>query len=150
MRSHLLYTLINRRQQRKTRRLYSFRERLWRVGLGLGAVVSLSLVGGVFVLALLFAGLTGDLPSLDPLPKMLDPQNGWLLEPTRLYDRSGQEIIAVLENPGVTRRFLPMDPLLPEHFSPYLVQATLALYDPGFWGHPGFDWQHLTDLNHTP
>lgn len=145
MRSHLLYTLINRRQQRKTRRLSSFRERLWRVGLGLGAVISLSLVGGVFVLALLFAGLTADLPSLDPLPKMLDPQNGWLLEPTRLYDRSGQEIIAVLENPGVTRRFLPIDPLLPEHFSPYLVQATLALYDPGFWGHPGFDWQHLTD-----
>jgi len=145
LRLHLLYTLVNRRQRRKSRQLQGLRQRLRQGALGLGAVFSLSLVGGVFVLASLFAGLTDDLPSIESLPDMFDPQDGWLLEPTRLYARNGQDVILTLENPGIRRRFLQIDPLLPEHFSPYLVQSTLALYDPGFWVHPGFDLRHLSD-----
>ncbi|MFO3797212.1 MAG: hypothetical protein ACK8QZ_08015, partial [Anaerolineales bacterium] len=56
-----------------------------------------ALLGGLllaFILAPLLLGsglawlyLTSDLPSIETLPILLDPQNGLLLQPTRLYDR---------------------------------------------------------------
>jgi membrane peptidoglycan carboxypeptidase len=51
----------------------------------------------------------------------------------------------VLENPNIPRRYLALDPGYPEHISPYLVQVTIALYDPHFWVHPGFLWEDLLE-----
>lgn len=96
-------------------------------------------------LGALFAELTRDLPSLELLPVMLDRENGQLLQPTRLYDRSGQILLATLENPGETRRFLSIDPQQAEFFSPQLLQVVLNLYDPSFWQHPGFAYWDLAN-----
>lgn len=118
--------------------------RFLRIGLGCAALASLVVVAVVTGLSLAYAGLTSGLPSLDLLPVLLDPAEGQLLQPTRLYDRSGEHLLLSLENPGIPRRYLPLTLDRPEHLSPVLVQVTIALAEPGFWQSPGFSWQKLT------
>lgn len=116
MRSISLYTLIDRRRRRKLAAVQSFRRRSTRLGLGCGAFALLALVAGVLALGLAYANLVNGLPSLSQLPEMFDPEQGELLQPTRIYDRSGQKLLLSLENPGIPRRFLSMDPNQPDHF----------------------------------
>jgi len=97
------------------------------------------LIGGAFA----FASVTENLPSLDLLPELLDPSTGSLLQPTRLYDRSGTHLLMVLAPQAAPRTYLPLDPNQPEHIPETLVRATLALLDQQFWTHPGY---HLTGL----
>ncbi len=75
---------------------------------------------------------------------LLNPQQGQLLQPTRLYDRTGQQLLLTLENPGIPRRYLAVDPDQAEHFSPQLVQVTLALLEPKYWQDSGVAWDRLT------
>ena len=46
--------------------------------------------------ALAYASLTRGLPPLEQVSLLLNPQDGQLLQPTRLYDRTGQHLIATL------------------------------------------------------
>lgn len=103
--------------------------------------VAVGLVSAAFA----YTRVTTGLPSLDQLPLLLDPQNGSLLQPTRLYDRSGQVLLTTLEYPGTARTYLSIDPALEPHVSPQLIQATLALLQPDFWESAGADLNHLTD-----
>ena len=75
------------------------------------------MLAGSFV----FTQVTRDLPSLDMLPVLFNEENGLFLEPTRIYDRSGEILLAELENPGVERRYLKLDPEAPNHFSAQLT-----------------------------
>lgn len=145
MRSLESTSLINRRHQRRARGSKSQRRRFSRFGMGVFAV--LSLLGALLVIAggAAYSSLTHDLPSVELLPVLLNPQDGQLLQPTRIYDRSGEHLLYALENQGVPRRFLSAQPDAPSHFSPQLLQTTLTLLDPTFWNNPGFDWQHLSD-----
>jgi hypothetical protein len=54
--------------------------------------------------SLAYVGLVDQLPSLDQLPGLLDPSDGLLMQPTRIYDRSGQKLLFSLEDPGISRR----------------------------------------------
>ncbi len=134
------HLVIQQRQKRKNRRTAPLRQEGKRIVLAAVAVLALVLVAGTLALAWLYAGLTQDLPSLAQLPLLLDPQHGTLLRPTVLYDRTGQHEIYTLENPGITRRYLRLDPVAPDHVSPLLITATVALHDPTFWSNPGFAW----------
>jgi membrane peptidoglycan carboxypeptidase len=140
-----LYTLLSQRRRRLTRRAKSFRQRLSRGSLGVGAALSLFLMIAIVYLGIQYANLTADLPSLEQLPILLNPEDGMLLEPTRLYDRSGQHLLLTLENPGIPRRYLFVNPDQPGHFSPRLTQVSVALLDPDFWKGPGFAWDNLTE-----
>ena len=137
--------LVNRRQHRQTHRQKSASQRFERSALGCGALISLVLVVTAVALGVLYASLTSNLPSLSTLPVLLDAHTGQLLQPTTLYDRSGKHVLYALENPGITRHYLPLDPNLPEHLSPQLVHASIALLDPSFWQNPGFAWNSLFD-----
>jgi len=137
--------LVNRRQQRQTHRQKSASHRFERSALGCGALISLGLVLAAIAIGVLYASLTSSLPSLSTLPVLLDARTGQLLQPTRLYDRSGKNLLYALENPGITRHYLPLDPNLAEHLSPQLAHATIALLDPSFWKNPGFTWSSLLD-----
>lgn len=94
-----------------------------------------------------YAGLVTDLPSLDQLPILLDPADGPLLQPTRLYDRTGQVVIASLENPGIPRRYLSLDPNQPDHFSPDLIRAAVGFLDQDYWQSTGVQVSALTNPN---
>lgn len=103
-------------------------------------------------LLLVYRDLTRDLPSLEAIPSLLDPSNGALLQPTRLYDRSGEHLLLELANPSATdRHYLRVATQAgkeAETFSQALVAATIATVDPTFWDNPGYSLQGLREGTH--
>src|SRR5690349_17549642 len=88
--------ILRRRRERRLTERQRSEVRLTRGFLGAGLVLAILLaaliVGGAFA----YASLTADLPSIDLLPALLEPPDGSLLQPTRIYDRSGEHLLAVL------------------------------------------------------
>lgn len=132
------------------RREFQARRNPWgKLGLGCAILLSLfvSLVG--LILGSFYIDLTRDLPSLDALPSLLEPPDGLLLQPTRIYDRSGEHLLFAFENPAAqNREYLTLDRSQPNYLPPALISATLATADPDFWVHPGFHLDNLQDDFH--
>lgn len=149
MRTLELYSLVNRRRLRRTSSLERFLRAAGRFGKGFLAVLLLATAAGLTAAGVWYSNLTADLPSLAQLPTYFDPSNGIFFQPTRLYDRTGEHLLLTLENPGIPRRYLKVDPAADDHFSPELLRATVALLDPGFWNHPGFLSNRLYDPQPT-
>lgn len=105
-----IYALIDRRRRRKQALAQSVRRRAGRAALGCGAAALLAVVFAMLVFGLGYADLVRGLPSPSLLPGMFDPESGELMQPTRLYDRSGHHLLLTLENPGIRRRYLVVDP----------------------------------------
>ena len=143
LRPFSLYLLINRRKTGQNRRP-SPSQTLWkRLWLGSALLFCLLLMSAVVAAGLMYVNMSRDLPSLEMLPLLMDARHGLLLQPTRLYDRTGQHLLLSLENPGINRRFLSTDLSASSHFSPILLQTAISLMEPDFWDSPGFDWLHL-------
>jgi len=121
-----------------------------RAGLGCSTLLSLlALLAGVAIVWV-YVELIQDLPSLDSLPTLLDPPYGLLLQPTRLYDRSGSHLLIELQNPAAEgRQFLSLDTNQPNYLPSSLISATLAVSDPTFWRHPGYTLAGLTTGDQT-
>jgi membrane peptidoglycan carboxypeptidase len=127
----------------------------WRAGLLAALVLSLLAALGGLSLSYGAASLTQGLPSLELITLLLDPTDGELLQPSRIYDRSGERVLYTFENPAAgPRRFLPVSleaPGVPlrlanrDRVSPALVEATLAIADPYFREHPGFSLAGLRE-----
>ncbi len=145
MRHIHLHSLVNRRQRRKKASTQSLRRRLVRSGVGCASLGLLALVAGILLGSLAYADLVRNLPSPDLLGELLDPQDGLLMQPTRLYDRSGEILLYSLENPGIPRRYLYLNAEQPGHFSPELTRAVIGLLDPNYWGSAGFRLKNLGD-----
>ncbi len=109
------------------------------------ALLTVLLAVSLFALAAGYSDITADLPSLDEFAVLLDPQEGALLQPTRLYDRSGQRLIYSLENPGIPRVYTPIDPDAQNAVSPQLVRATILSLQPDFWESGGYRLDELTN-----
>jgi len=137
------------------------RTSLKRLGLFTSGLLSLIAVLLVFTTAWLYSNLTNDLPPLEYLPVLLDPPDGLLLTPTRLYDSTGEHIIRTLSSSSSSeRQYLALPPELwkdhngqassidqPEievYFTDGLVNATLATAEPAFWSSPGFSMTGLS------
>jgi len=110
-------------------------------------VVIVSLTGVWF-----YTNLTRDLPSIEVLPTLLEPPEGILLQPTRIYDRTQEHVILTLENPAVAgKRYLQVGKegqVDEDHFSRYLIDATVMASDPGFWKHSGYTVIGLSEGEH--
>ena len=125
--------------------------------------MKLGLVSGIFfsLLLMIFAmagiwyylDLTQDLPSVDALSSLLEPPNGTLLQPTRLYDRTHQHIILTLENPAAAgRQYIQVgshDQAGMNQASQYLVDSTIAMFEPGFWTSPGYTLTGISAGTHS-
>ena len=96
-----------------------------------------------FTLTGFFSLITNDLPATEELAVLLDPENGALLEPTKIYDRTGNVLLDTIEISGSERKFLSINPENDDHFSPQLVQVTIAILDPNFWDHSGISWKNF-------
>lgn len=136
-RTYAIPRLLQNRRRSRQARAQSFLSAARNSALALATLASCVVMSAIILLALLYASLTRDLPPVETIPALLDPQSGILFQPTRFYDRNGQ-LIYTLENAGASRRYLSIDPSQPDHFSPRLTQVTLALVEPGFWSSPGF------------
>ncbi len=109
-----------------------------------GILLSILLALLILGVTLTYASLTSDLPPVESLALLLDPQNGQLLQPTRLYDRTGQRLLYVLAPADGKRGYLPLDPQNVPHLPESLAQAVVVMAEPGFWSQPGYvleGWQ---------
>ncbi len=116
-----------------------------RFAIGALSIVLILLSGGLLLAGWFYARVTADLPSIEVLPVLLNPVDGELLQSTTITDRSGETVLYTLENPGVERAYLAINPEKPDHFSPQLVRAVVSKLDPTFWENPGYtlkDWRN--------
>ena len=128
-------------RSRRNRRLDQRRQRETRLragGVGLGLIISLIAGVVILVIALGYASLTSDLPNAELLPVLLNPPDGLLLQPTRIYDRSNQHLLLTLAPSDEPRRYIPVGRQSPQHLPDSLANATVAASDPSFWSHGGF------------
>jgi membrane peptidoglycan carboxypeptidase len=142
--------LLRRRRERRLSERQRAQNRLTRSFVSLGLVLAV-VAGGLLVgAALTYAYLTADLPALELLPALLEPPNGALLQPTRIYDRTGEHLLAVLATQDAARNYVPLDPHAANHLPNVLANATLALADPDFYTHPGYTLEGLTQPDVHP
>ena len=133
---------LNDRQQAENR----FSRAFLISGLVLVILLAVTIIGGAFG----YSALTVNLPSAELLPALLDAPNGSLLQPTRIYDRTGEHLLAVLAQADAPRAYLSIDPNNLEHLPNTLVRATLTVTDPDFLTGPGYSLGGLTNLDVHP
>lgn len=131
-------TILHQRRERHIHHQNSFTKRFVNSSLGIGLILSIAATFAILAGTWFYSDLTKDLPSVQLLPILLNPDNGTLLQPTRLYDRSGRQLLYTIAPNNEPRTYIEFADI-----PPALVNATLVLADPGFWKHPGFtleDW----------
>ena len=106
--------------------------------LSLGMILSILLAALIILGAFAYADITRDLPSVETLPRLLNPPDGLLLQPTRMYDRSGLQLLHVFSPTNTTRRYIPINEQNPQHIPENLINAVIAVADPLFWSHSGY------------
>ncbi len=143
MRKAELFLLLKKRLQKQRARSPGIMPVVTPAAKTLAAALSLGILAALFIAGWSYAKIAVDLPSVAILPVLLDPENGELLQPTRLTDRSGTVTLTTLANPGIERRYLAVDPDAPQHLSPQLLRAVVAHLDPTFWENPGYSLKEL-------
>lgn len=98
--------------------------------LSLGMVLSILLAALIILGAFAYADITRDLPSVETLPRLLNPPDGLLLQPTRIYDRSGLQLLFTFSPTDTPRRYIPISEQNPQHIPENLVNAVIAVTDP--------------------
>lgn len=73
--------------------------------------------------------IASELPDIQDLK-----QQASQFETTRILDRNGNVLYEILDPTAGRRTYVPL-----ERISPYLIAATIATEDKGFYSHPGFD-----------
>jgi membrane carboxypeptidase/penicillin-binding protein len=126
--------IISRRRKLKRKNDRKPDSQIKRFGTILLAVFSIALFAGIITFSLYYASITTDLPSIDALPDLLG-ERGTFRHATRLYDRTGEQILVTLENPNSQEADYLFLELIPQE----VINATLAARDPDFWSHPGFE-----------
>jgi membrane peptidoglycan carboxypeptidase len=145
MQLHELNRILIRRGQRKAAAARRTGSRLKPVGFAALLILSLVIAAGIIGAAGLYSQITIDLPPVQAAAEFFDPQNGLILQPSRLYDRSGQTELFTLDNPASIRAYVWLDPGRDVHFSPVLASAVTALTQPDFWESSGADWSRWDD-----
>jgi membrane peptidoglycan carboxypeptidase len=111
-----------------------------RAGLLVSLLLSLLFALSAIGLSAMYVRLALDLPEPSALPELADYPDGILLQPTRLYDQTGEHFLLTLQNPAAEdKRYLPVN-LVGEDGGALpvsLLGAVTAWLDPGFWDHPG-------------
>lgn len=139
-----LLSHISRKRQSKRRTSTSLR-----TSLGCTGFLTVVLVTSLFLAAGIYAGIVKDLPAPEALPALLEPPAGLLLQPTRLYDSSGEHLLLSLEYPAAEgHQYLTMNSDQSNSLPEILVQATLAAEQPDFWTSPGFSFSNLEGDEH--
>ncbi|MBI5822755.1 MAG: transglycosylase domain-containing protein [Chloroflexi bacterium] len=110
-----------------------------------GIVLSLLLALLIILGAFAYADVTRELPSTEILPRLLNPPDGLLLQPTRIYDRSGLQLLFTFAPENSLRRYIPVNPQNPQHIPENLVHAVIAVADPQFNIHSGYAIQGYND-----
>ena len=113
--------------------------------ISVGIVISLLLAGVIVIGAFTYADITRELPSPEILPRLLNPPDGLLLQPTRIYDRTGLQLLITFAPNDSPRRYIPVSEQNPQHIPENLINAVIAVADPQFRVHSGYAIQGYDD-----
>ncbi len=142
---NLVAKIIRRRRSRRERKMRHPVRRLGQLMLAMVAAAFLVAMLVLIGLGFSIVQITRSLPAIEQLEAMLDPQSGSLMQPTRFFDRTTQVEIARLDNPGIQRSYLYLDPQKGATISSTLVAAIVGIEQPDFWSSPGFNLARLYD-----
>ncbi|MBV6450503.1 MAG: Monofunctional biosynthetic peptidoglycan transglycosylase [Anaerolineales bacterium] len=137
--------ILRARRERRIERRHKNEARARNAFLSAGMIFSLLLAALIAVAAFAYINLTRDLPSTENLPILLNPPNGLLLQPTRIYDRTGDNLIFTFAPDDSPRRYIPLSDTNPQHLPQSLADAIIATSDPNFYDHAGYDLATLTN-----
>jgi penicillin-binding protein 2A len=116
-------------------------------------ILSLLIAALIITAAFTYVNLTRDLPSTQILSSLLNPPDGLLLQPTRIYDRTGDHVIftfAPASGATLPRRYIPLSDTNPQYLPKSLIDAVIARTDPDFWNHAGYSFADLTNPDSHP
>lgn len=142
--------ILRARRERRLNRQRRSEARTQTLFLNAGMLLSLLVAALIIAGAFAYIGLTRDLPSIQILPALLNPPNGLLLQPTRIYDRTGDHLLFSFSPDDSARRYIPLSETNPQHLPRSLADAVVAEIDPGFWSHPGYTFDTLADVEVHP
>ena len=129
--------ILRERRKRRIAKQHKDEARTRNALLSAGMILSLFTAALIIVAAFGYVSLTRDLPSAQILPTLLNPSTGLLLQPTRIYDRTGKNVIYTFSPDDSRRRYIPLGDTNPQHLPKSLADAVVATSDPGFWKHSG-------------
>jgi membrane peptidoglycan carboxypeptidase len=115
-----------------------------------GMFFSLLIAASIITAAFTYINLTRGLPSVELLPSLLNPPDGLLLQPTRIYDRTGRNLLFAFSPDNSTRRYIPLSDANPQYLPKFLGDAVIARADPDFWKHAGYSLTGITDPEAHP
>jgi membrane peptidoglycan carboxypeptidase len=115
-----------------------------------GILLSILLGAAILLGTFAYADVTRDLPSMQALPILLNPPDGLLLQPTRIYDRTGMHVLAAFAPNETPRRYIPVSDQNPQHIPAHLVNAVIAAADADFNRHAGFTLEGITEPHQHP
>ena len=130
--------ILRARRERRIAKQHKNEARTRNALLSAGMIVSLLVAALIVTSAFTYVNLTRDLPSIQILPILLNPPNGLLLQPTRIYDRTGENVIYTFAPNDSPRRYIPLGDNNPQYLPKSLTDAVIATSDPQFWRHAGY------------
>lgn len=113
-------------------------------------ILSLLIAALIVVTAFAYGNLTRDLPSIQTLPILLNPPSGSLLQPTRIYDRTSENILFTFAPNDSARRYIPLSDTNPQYLPKSLADAVIATSDPDFWNHSGYSIDTIANYELHP
>ena len=133
IKSHIMRFRANQRKKNRSNPLGT-------IGLLLAWFLSIGLSGGLIYVVSRYSEITADLPAPEIMEVLLNPQNGSLLEPTRILDQQGSQELWRFENPAIDiRRYVNItdgNMLFFRDVPEQMIQATLAAVDISFLERP--------------
>ncbi|NWG05891.1 MAG: transglycosylase domain-containing protein [Chloroflexi bacterium] len=137
--------ILRARRERRLAKRHKDEARTRSLLLSAGMLLSLLTAALLLAAALFYAELTRGLPSPQLLPILLTPPDGLLLQPTRITDRTGENVIYTFAPSDSPRRYIPLGETNPQHLPSFLADAVIARYDPNFWKHAGYNLISITN-----
>ena len=137
--------ILRERRKRRIAKQHKEEARTRNALLSAGMILSLLIAALIIVTAFSYVNLTHDLPSVQILPTLLNPPSGLLLQPTRITDRTGENVIYTFAPSDSPRRYIPLGNNNPQYLPKSLADAVIARSDPQFWRHSGYSLAGLSD-----
>ena len=138
---------------RRERRLAKQRSNEFRRRNGLlsvGILLSFLAAALIITIAFTYVNLTRDLPSVETLPGLLNPPDGLLFQPTRIYDRTREHVLFTFAPNDSPRRYIPLSDTNPQYLPKSLADAVIATSDPNFWDHAGYSLTTIPNYENHP
>jgi len=142
--------ILRARRERRLSKQFSREARARNGILSAGMILSLIVAALIIVTAFSYVSLTRDLPSTEILPQLFNPPDGFLLQPTRIYDRSRENIIFTFSPDDTPRRYIPLSDTNPQYLPESLSNAVITRTDPDFWDHSGYTLNTITNYQLHP